>query len=89
MGSTYYEDPFEVSPSQIQNVEDPTSIPRIEDESDFESPLRWTRLLGEIYKTYELGLFLGEPQSFEEASKEKCWTKVMNEEMPIIEKNKT
>ncbi|XP_022876705.1 uncharacterized protein LOC111394888 [Olea europaea var. sylvestris] len=81
---------FQAGPSQVGNLEhNPNPTPRSEEESDPESPPRKTRSLQDIYESCELGLFSREPQSFEEASKEVCWTKAMNEEMSTIEKNKT
>lgn len=81
---------FQAGPSQVENLEhNPNPTPRSEEESDPESPPRKTRSLQDIYESCELGLFSSEPQSFEKASKEVCWTKAMNEEMSTIEKNKT
>ncbi|XP_022899339.1 uncharacterized protein LOC111412640 [Olea europaea var. sylvestris] len=67
-----FDDP---STSQIFNTEQHTTpnIPTIEEE--LETPPRKTRSLGEIYESQELELFSCEPQSYEEASKNKSWTK--------------
>ncbi|KAL0402256.1 UNVERIFIED_CONTAM: Retrovirus-related Pol polyprotein from transposon TNT 1-94 [Sesamum latifolium] len=85
--SEYYHDPLtsQAGPCQVQNDESQ----RTKDDSDDESPLRKTRPLSEIYESTELLLFASEPQSFEDASKDECWTKTMNEEMSTIEKNET
>ncbi|KAL0410958.1 UNVERIFIED_CONTAM: Retrovirus-related Pol polyprotein from transposon TNT 1-94 [Sesamum latifolium] len=83
----YYHDPLtsQAGPSQVQNDESQG----IEDDFDGESPPRKTRPLSEIYETTEQVLFVSEPQSFEDASRDECWTKAMNEEMITIEKNET
>lgn len=54
-----------------------------------EFPPRKTRSLDDIYQNCNLALLSFEPQSFEEASKEKSWRKAMDEELKMIEKNHT
>lgn len=58
-----------------------------EEESSPESPPRRTRTLEDIYETCNFAAM--EPTSFDEASKHQVWIQAMEEEIKMIEKNKT
>lgn len=77
-----------VSPPQSPNPRPPRSPVRDESSSS-DSPIKKTRSLREILETSEFALFTCEPQSFEVAVKEETWRKAMQEEIAMIEKNKT
>ena len=57
--------------------------------SDSESPPRKVRSLRGVYESCDVALFSCEPQSFEEAREDKVWIKAMDDEIGMIEKNKT
>ena len=56
---------------------------------DSESPPRKVRSLRDVYESCDVNLFSCEPQSFEEAREDKVWIKAMDDEIGMIEKNKT
>ena len=64
----------------------PPASPRQEDSSPESTPRR-TRPLAEIYESCNFAIL--EPESYEAAAKQEVWVKAMEEEMKMIEKNKT
>ncbi|CAA0840542.1 Uncharacterized mitochondrial protein AtMg00820 [Striga hermonthica] len=75
------------SPPAPQPSSPRTTTPSTEEQSSQESPPRKVRTLREIYETSIFATM--EPESFEAAVKEKKWVKAMEEEIRMIEKNKT
>ena len=75
----------ECEESGEREVQAHTSESELED--DNESPPRKWRRLSDIYQT--CNFVVGEPETFEEAVKHDVWQQVMEEEMHMIEKNKT
>lgn len=86
---------------QAGKEEEDYQIPQSED-SDHEEPdegftvssttdtsVRKIRLLQDVYDASNVAFLACEPQSFQDAVKEKEWKKAMNEEIRMIEKNKT
>ena len=57
--------------------------------TDSDSPPLKVRSLREIYESSHVAYFSCEPQTFEEAAKDKVWTEAMDTEITMIEKNKT
>ena len=57
--------------------------------TDSDSPPLKVRSLREIYESSHVAYFSCEPQTFEEAAKDKVWTEAMDTEISMIEKNKT
>ena len=52
-------------------------------------PTRRYRSLHEIYQNCDVAYIAYEPQKYEEAVKDRVWRKAMDEEINMIEKNKT
>ncbi|CAA0833724.1 Uncharacterized mitochondrial protein AtMg00820 [Striga hermonthica] len=75
------------SPPAPQTSSPRTTTPSTDEQSSSESPSRKVRTLREIYETCNFVMM--EPESFETAVKEKEWVKAMEEEIRMIEKNKT
>ncbi|CAA0806487.1 cysteine-rich RLK (RECEPTOR-like protein kinase) 8 [Striga hermonthica] len=75
------------SPPAPQTSSPRTTTPSTDEQSSSESPPRKVRTLREIYETCNFVTM--EPESFEIAVKEKEWVKAMEEEIRMIEKNKT
>ncbi|CAN0920234.1 Retrovirus-related Pol polyprotein from transposon TNT 1-94 [Linum grandiflorum] len=57
--------------------------------TDSDSPPLRVRSLRDIYESSHEAYFSCEPQTFEEAAKDKLWTEAMDTEISMIEKNKT
>ncbi|XP_038897360.1 uncharacterized protein LOC120085458 [Benincasa hispida] len=69
------------------------SCSSIEEEDDWQNetvndvPMRGTRLLSDVYERCNVALY--EPADYAEAKKDQMWMVSMDEEMSMIEKNKT
>ena len=57
--------------------------------TDSDSPPLKVRSLREIYESSHVAYFSCEPQTFEEAAKDKVWTEAIDTKISMIEKNKT
>jgi hypothetical protein len=72
---------------QQSTISEDQTIPQWQNEQEDEPPIRGTKLLSDIYQRCNVAIY--EPAGYEEAFKDIKWKKAMEEEMSMIQKNKT
>jgi len=72
---------------QQSNLSKDQTIPQWQNKQEDDPPIRGTKLLSDIYQRCNVAIY--EPAGYEEALKDIKWKKAMEEEMSMIQKNKT
>ena len=72
---------------QQSTISEDQTIPQWQNEQEDEPPIRGTKLLSDIYQRCNVAIY--KPTGYEKALKDIKWKKAMEEEMSMIQKNKT